>query len=84
MFHAHLSKWRLMHLESVSGFLLFLSPFVGDMSLRVPSECALVFLTPQCNLGMVNVAQILSPEVLAQWQPIASVCLRVIGQIEWG
>lgn len=66
------------------GYPTLSQPFVGDASLCVPSECALLFLIPQCSPDTVSVAQILSPEVLAQQQPVTSFCLRVIGQREQG
>lgn len=62
-FQAHISKWKLMYLAASVGFPTLSQPFAGDTSLCVPSQCASVFLIPQCSLGTLNAAHLLSSEV---------------------
>lgn len=52
-----------MHLAASVGFPTRSQPFVGDKSLCVPSQCASVFLLPQCSLAALNAAHLLSSEV---------------------
>lgn len=45
------------------GFPACSQPLAGDMSLCAPSQCALVFLIPQCSLDAFHGAHMLFPEV---------------------